>query len=453
LNSGKVIRLVSQLESQDFSIFAEKKAKMNFIEELRWRGMIHDVTPGTEEQLLKEMTVAYIGYDPTSDSLHIGNLASIMMLVHFQQTGHKPIALIGGATGMVGDPSGKSEERNLLDETVLRHNQECIKKQLEKFLDFTNPVNPAEMVNNYDWTREFGFLQFLREVGKHLTVNYMMAKDSVKNRMESGAGISFTEFSYQLLQGYDFCWLFEHKNCKLQMGGSDQWGNILTGTELIRRKLGGEAYALTCPLITKSDGGKFGKTEAGNIWLDPKKTSPYKFFQFWLNTSDEDAAEYIRKFTLLSKEEIDEAIQLHTETPHLRNLQKLLAKDITIRVHSEEEYLSAVEASEILFGKGTTETLKKLSEETLLSVFEGVPQSEVAKGEIAKTMNVVDFLTGATQIFPSKGEARRMLKEGGVAINKEKVMEDFEINESRLLNNKYLLVQKGKKNYYLVKVV
>jgi len=426
---------------------------MNFIEELRWRGMIQDITPGTEEQLLKEMTVAYIGYDPTSDSLHIGNLASIMMLVHFQRTGHKPIVLVGGATGMVGDPSGKSEERNLLDETELRHNQECIKKQLEKFLDFSNLVNPAEMVNNYDWTREFGFLQFLREVGKHLTVNYMISKDSVKNRMESGSGISFTEFSYQLLQGYDFCWLFEHKNCKLQMGGSDQWGNIVTGTELIRRKLGGEAYALTCPLITKTDGGKFGKTEAGNIWLDPKKTSPYKFYQFWLNTSDEDAAEYIRKFTLLSKEEIGEVIRQHAKAPHVRTLQKLLARDITIRVHSEEEYLSVVEVSEILFGKGTTETLKKLSEDTLLSVFEGVPQSEVAKGEVAKSMNIVDFLAGATQIFPSKGEARRMLKEGGVAVNKEKVTEDFEINESCLLNGKYMLVQKGKKNYYLVKFV
>jgi tyrosyl-tRNA synthetase len=426
---------------------------MNFIEELRWRGMIHDVTPGAEEQLQKEMTVAYIGYDPTSDSLHIGNLASIMMLVHFQRAGHKPIALVGGATGMVGDPSGKSEERNLLDETVLRHNQESIKKQLEKFLDFTCTGNPAEMVNNYDWTREFGFLQFLREVGKHLTVNYMMAKDSVKNRMESGSGISFTEFSYQLLQGYDFCWLYEHKNCKLQMGGSDQWGNIMTGTELIRRKLGGEAYALTCPLITKADGGKFGKTEAGNIWLDPKKTSPYRFYQFWLNTSDEDAAEYIRKFTLLSKEEIDNAITQHAEAPHLRNLQKLLAREITIRVHSEEDFHSAVAASEILFGKGTTETLKKLSEETLLSVFEGVPQSEVVKSELANKIPVVDFLSGTTQIFASKGEARRMLKEGGVAINKEKVSEEFEVSESCLLNGKYLLVQKGKKNYFLVKAV
>jgi tyrosyl-tRNA synthetase len=426
---------------------------MNFIEELRWRGMIHDVMPGTEEQLLKEMTTAYIGYDPTSDSLHIGNLASIMMLVNFQRAGHKPLILVGGATGMVGDPSGKSEERNLLDESVLRHNQECIKNQLEKFLDFSTPLNPAEVVNNYDWTKEFSFLQFLREIGKHITVNYMMAKDSVKNRMESGSGLSFTEFSYQLLQGYDFCWLYEHKNCKLQMGGSDQWGNIVTGTELIRRKIGGEAYALTCPLITKADGGKFGKTEAGNIWLDPKKTSPYKFYQFWLNVSDEDAAGYIRKFTLLTKEEIGEAIKKHSGSPHLRELQKLLAKDITIRVHSEEDYIAAVEASEILFGKGTTETLKKLSEDTLLSVFEGVPQSEVSKTLISDKINIVDFLSGTTQIFSSKGEARRMLKDGGVAVNKEKVSEEFEINDSLLLNNKYLLIQKGKKNYYLVKVI
>lgn len=426
---------------------------MNFIEELRWRGMIHDLMPGTEEQLSKEMTTAYIGYDPTSDSLHIGNLASIMMLVHFQRSGHKPIILVGGATGMVGDPSGKSEERNLLAESALRHNQECIKKQLEKFLDFSTPVNPAEVVNNYDWTKEFSFLQFLREVGKHITVNYMMAKDSVKNRMESGAGLSYTEFSYQLLQGYDFCWLYENKNCKLQMGGSDQWGNIVTGTELIRRKLGGEAYALTCPLITKVDGGKFGKTEAGNIWLDPKKTSPYKFYQFWLNVSDEDAADYIRKFTLLTKEKIEDAIEKHAGAPHLRELQKLLAKDITIRVHSEEDYLAAVEASEILFGKGTTETLKKLSEDTLLSVFEGVPQSEVSYTLISGKINVVDFLAGTTQIFSSKGEARRMLKEGGVAVNKEKVSEEFEIDDSLLLNNKYLLIQKGKKNYFLVKVI
>ena len=426
---------------------------MTFIEELRWRGMIHDIMPGTEEQLAKEMTAAYIGYDPTSDSLHIGNLASIMMLVHLQRAGHKPFALVGGATGMIGDPSGKSEERVLLDEKTLRFNQVGIQKQLEKFLVFDNAPNAAEMVNNYDWTKDFSFLQFLRDVGKHLTVNYMMAKDSVKKRMESGSGISFTEFSYQLVQGYDFCWLYENKNVKLQMGGSDQWGNIVTGTELIRRKLGGEAYALTCPLITKSDGGKFGKTEEGNIWLDPKKTSPYKFYQFWINTSDEDASDFIRKFTLFSKEEIDLLTAQHKEAPHLRILQKSLAKDITIRVHSAEDYNSAVEASDILFGKGTTETLKKLTEETLLAVFEGVPQCETAKNDLSGGINIVDFLTDKTQVFPSKGEARRMLKEGGVAINKEKVTDTFTVDPSHLLNEKYILVQKGKKNYYLVRLV
>jgi tyrosyl-tRNA synthetase len=426
---------------------------MNFIEELRWRGMIHDMTPGTEEQLAKEMTSAYIGYDPTSDSLHIGNLASIMMLVHLQRAGHKPFALVGGATGMIGDPSGKSEERNLLDETVLRHNQECIKKQLEKFLDFTTGANPAEMVNNYDWMKDFSFLNFLREVGKHITVNYMVAKDSVKKRMESGSGISFTEFTYQLVQGNDYCWLFENKNVRLQMGGSDQWGNIVTGTELIRRKLGGEAFALTCPLITKADGGKFGKSEAGNVWLDPKKTSPYKFYQFWLNTSDADASEYIKKFTLLTREEVESLQKQHDEAPHLRILQKTLAEDITIRVHSKEDLQAAMEASEILFGKGTTETLRKLDEEMLLAVFEGVPGSEVASSEVAKSVNVIDFLADLTQIFASKGEARRMLKEGGVAINKAKVDESFAVDTTCLLNGKYILVQKGKKNYFLVKVL
>ncbi|MCK9203739.1 MAG: tyrosine--tRNA ligase [Bacteroidales bacterium] len=426
---------------------------MNFIEELRWRGMIHDMTPGTEEQLSKEITAGYIGYDPTSDSLHIGNLASIMMLVHLQRAGHKPFILVGGATGMIGDPSGKSEERNLLDETTLRHNQEGIKKQLEKFLDFSHGHNAAEMVNNFDWINEFSFLQFLRDVGKHITVNYMMAKDSVKKRMESGSGISFTEFSYQLVQGYDFCWLFEHKGVKLQMGGSDQWGNIVTGTELIRRKLGEEAYALTCPLITKADGGKFGKSEAGNVWLDAKKTSPYKFYQFWLNTSDEDAAGYIKKFTLLSQKEIEDLQRQHNESPHLRILQKALARDITIRVHSEEGYQAAVEASEILFGKGTTETLKKLTEDTLLAVFEGVPQHEMTSNKIQHSLPVVDFLTERTKIFSSKGEARRMLKEGGVQINKQKVDEYFILTSSVLLNGKYILVQKGKKNYFLIKVV
>jgi tyrosyl-tRNA synthetase len=426
---------------------------MNFIEELRWRGMIQDMSPGTEEELARGMTSAYIGYDPTSDSLHIGNLASIMMLVHFQKAGHKPFVLVGGATGMIGDPSGKSEERNLLDENVLRYNQDCIQKQLEKFLDFNCGATSAEMVNNYDWTKDFSFLHFLRDVGKHITVNYMVAKDSVKNRMNSGAGISFAEFSYQLVQGYDFCWLFEHKNVRLQMGGSDQWGNIVTGTELIRRKLGGEAYALTCPLITKTDGGKFGKTENGNVWLDPKRTSPYKFYQFWLNTSDEDAAGYIKKFTLFTKDQVSALISEHQQAPHLRVLQKALAKDITIRVHSEEDYKAALEASDILFGKGTNETLQKLSEETLLSVFEGVPQCEIASSDLREGIGIIDFLSNKTGIFSSNNEARRMLKEGGVQINKQKAGEDLLLNDSFLLNGRYLLVQKGKKNYFLVKVI
>jgi tyrosyl-tRNA synthetase len=428
----------------------QKNQEMNFIEELKWRGMIHDMMPGTEEQLNKEMTTAYVGIDPTADSLHIGHLVSIMMLRHFQQAGHKPLALVGGATGMIGDPSGKSEERNLLDETILRHNQECIKKQLFKFLDFdaTKP-NAAEIVNNYDWMKEFSFLGFLRDVGKHLTVNYMMAKDSVKKRLETG--LSFTEFSYQLVQGYDFLWLNEHKNCKLQMGGSDQWGNITTGTELIRRKNGGVAFALTCPLITKADGGKFGKTEQGNIWLDPEKTSPYHFYQFWLNCSDEDAVKYIRIFSMFMKEEVEAMEVQHNEAPHLRVLQKALAKDLTIRVHSEEEYNAAVEASEILFGKGTTETLQRMSENMLLSVFDGVPLCDVSLTDIESELNVVDFLSEKTAIFPSKGEARRMLKDKGVSINKERVSESTLLNKAMLLNQKYLIVQKGKKNYYLVR--
>jgi len=422
---------------------------MNFIEELKWRGMIHDMMPGTEEQLTKEMTTAYVGIDPTADSLHIGHLVSIMMLKHFQKAGHKPLALVGGATGMIGDPSGKSEERNLLDENILRHNQECIKKQLLKFLDFDNSKpNNAEIVNNYDWMKEFSFLDFLRVVGKHLTVNYMMAKDSVKKRLETG--LSFTEFTYQLVQGYDFLWLNEHKNCKLQMGGSDQWGNITTGTELIRRKNGGEAFALTCPLITKADGGKFGKTETGNIWLDPEKTSPYKFYQFWLNCSDADSSKYIRIFSMFSKEEIEALEIQHNEAPHLRILQKALAKDLTIRVHSEEDYNAAIEASEILFGKGTTDTLKRMSEDTLLSAFEGVPQCEVSKNDIENGINIVDFVSEKTGIFPSKGEARRMLKDNGVSVNKEKVSEATMITADLLLNQKYLIVQKGKKNYYLI---
>jgi tyrosyl-tRNA synthetase len=425
---------------------------MNFVEELRWRGMIHDVMPGTAEQLEKEMSTAYVGIDPTADSLHIGHLVSIMMLKHFQLSGHKPLALVGGATGMIGDPSGKSEERNLLSEELLRHNQECIKEQLLKFLDFdTSKPNHAEIVNNYDWMKEFSFLGFLREVGKHLTVNYMMSKDSVKKRLETG--ISFTEFTYQLVQGYDFLHLYDNKNCKLQMGGSDQWGNITTGTELIRRKSGGEAFALTCPLITKADGGKFGKTEKGNIWLDPEKTSPYAFYQFWLNCSDEDSKKYIRIFTLFNQQEI-EALELEQETaPHLRVLQKALAKDLTLRVHGLDEFDQAVKASDILFGKGTTETLRTLDEKTLLGVFEGVPQSEISRTELETGIGMVDFLSEKTGIFPSKGEARRMLKEGGVQVNKEKAIEDSMVTPSFLLNNCYILVQKGKKNYFLVKAV
>lgn len=426
---------------------------MNFVEELQWRGMVHTIMPGTEELLNKEMISAYVGIDPTADSLHIGHLVGVMMLKHLQRIGHKPIVLVGGATGMIGDPSGKSEERNLLDEETLRHNQECLKKQLRKLLDFdTDAPNRAEMVNNYDWMKDFSFLSFIRDVGKHITVNYMMAKDSVKKRLtgEAGEGMSFTEFTYQLVQGYDFLHLYQHNNCKLQMGGSDQWGNITTGTELIRRKTGGEAYALTCPLITKADGGKFGKTETGNVWLDPARTSPYRFYQFWLNTSDADAEKYIRIFTLYGKEEIDVMIAEHQAAPHLRVLQKALAKDITIRIHSETDYLSAVEASEILFGKGTAEALHRLDEDTLISVFEGVPQYELNTADLSAGIGIVDLVAEKTTIFPSKGEARRMLKDGGVQINKTKVSEEFIADASQLLSSKYLLVQKGKKNYYLL---
>lgn len=425
---------------------------MNFVEELRWRGMIHDSMPGTDEMLAKGMATAYVGIDPTADSLHIGHLVGIMMLKHFQMAGHRPLALVGGATGMIGDPSGKSEERNLLSEELLRHNQDCIKAQLLNFLDFDpSKPNAAEIVNNYDWMKGFSFLEFLRQVGKHLSVNYMMAKDSVQKRLETG--ISFTEFTYQLVQGYDFLYLYENKNCTLQMGGSDQWGNITTGTELIRRKTGGEAFALTCPLITKADGGKFGKTEKGNIWLDPEKTSPYAFYQFWLNCSDEDTKKYIRIFTLFSRDEVEAMEAEQDAAPHLRILQKALAKDITIRVHGEAEYNHAVEASEILFGKGTTETLKHLDEKTLLNVFEGVPQFEISLSELEAGIGLVDFLAEKTAIFSSKGEARRMLKEGGVQLNKEKVSEDSIVNSEFLLNNRYILAQKGKKNYFLVKTV
>ncbi len=413
--------------------------------------MIHDIMPGTEALLQKEKVTAYVGIDPTADSLHIGHLVGIMLLKHLQRHGHKPIALIGGATGMIGDPSGKSEERNLLSEDVLHHNQECLKVQLKKFLDFEAEENAAELVNNYDWMRDFSFLGFLRDVGKNLTVNYMMAKDSVQKRLESG--LSFTEFSYQLVQGYDFLWLYQHKNCKLQMGGSDQWGNIVTGTELIRRKTGGEAFALTCPLITKADGGKFGKTEQGNVWLDPEKTSPYAFYQFWLNASDTDAAKWIRIFSVKEKAEIEALETTQAEAPHLRILQKALAEELTLAVHTEEDLNMAQEASQILFGKGTTDTLRKLPERVLLSVFEGVPQSEMSREKIEEGMDIVSFLTEATAIFPSKGEARRMLKDNGIAVNKDKVPEDFVVDHSQLLQGKYILVQKGKKNYFLVKLV
>ena len=424
--------------------------KENFVDELKWRGMIHDIMPGTEEQLKKEMTSAYVGIDPTADSLHIGHLVSIMMLKHLQLFGHKPIALVGGATGMIGDPSGRSEERNLLDEEVLRHNQKCIEKQLVKFLDFSRECeNRAELVNNYDWMKEFTFLGFLRDVGKHLTVNYMMAKDSVKKRLDTG--ISFTEFSYQLVQGYDFYHLYREKNCKLQMGGSDQWGNITAGTELIRRKDGGEAFALTCPLITKADGGKFGKTEQGNVWLDPRYTSPYKFYQFWINTSDEDAEKYIKIFTLLSKEEIDGLIAEHRQAPHMRLLQKALAKELTVMVHSQEDYDAAVDASQILFGKGTTETLKKLSAGDLLAVFEGVPQITISKRELREGINALELLAVKSDVFPSKGEARRTIKSGGVSINKERLQDSEEtVTSSALLQDKFILVQRGKKNYFLL---
>ena len=430
---------------------------MNFVEELKWRGMLHDIMPGTEEQLQKEMTGAYVGIDPTANSLHIGHLVSVMMLKHFQTAGHKPFVLVGGATGMIGDPSGKSQERNLLDEKTLRYNQDCLQKQLEKLLDFDSKIeNSAEMVNNYDWMKEYSFLEFIRDIGKHITVNYMMAKDSVKKRIgeESKTGMSFTEFSYQLVQGTDFYHLYKEKNCKLQMGGSDQWGNITTGTELIRRKLSGEAFALTCPLITKADGNKFGKTEEGNVWLDPELTSPYKFYQFWLNVSDEDAEKYIKIFTMLPKDEIDALVEQHKQEPHLRALQQRLAKELTIMVHSEKDYNTAVSASKILFGKATTEELQNVDEQTFLSVFEGVPMFDVEKSKIEAGINVLDLLVEETQIFPSKGDLRRTIKGGGVSINKEKIQNDeISIGSDRLLNDKYILVQKGKKNYFLIKVV
>jgi len=411
--------------------------------------MIHDIMPGTEEQLSRERTTGYIGFDPTADSLHIGNLLPIMLLVHFQRAGHKPLVLVGGATGMVGDPSGKSEERKFLDEETLLHNLSSQRKQLEKMLDFDCGENSAEVVNNADWFEGMTFLQFLRDVGKHITVNYMMTKDSVRKRLETG--ISFTEFSYQLVQGFDYYYLFRNKNCRLQMGGSDQWGNIVTGTELIRRKDAGEAYALTCPLVTRADGGKFGKSEKGNIWLDPDKTSPYAFYQFWLNVADEDAGRYVRMFTLLDENEISDLIARHLEVPHNRILQKRLASEVTRMVHSESELNKAIEASDILFGKGTTDSLRKLDERTFLSVFEGVPVYKVRLDELKPGVSVIDLLAEKTSVFSSKGEARRAIQGGGVSINKERIdNSEFVIGADRLLNSKYLLVQKGKKNYYLI---
>ncbi len=426
----------------------------NFVEEITWRGMLHDAMPGTEEHLMEAMRSAYVGIDPTADSLHIGHLVGVMMLRHFQLCGHKPYALVGGATGMIGDPSGKSAERNLLDEETLRHNQNALKEQLSRFLDFdSSNDNAAVLVNNYDWMKDFSFLEFIRDVGKHITVNYMMAKDSVKKRLssDSSEGMSFTEFTYQLVQGYDFLHLFREYDCTLQMGGSDQWGNITTGTELIRRIGDGKGYALTCPLITKADGTKFGKTEGGNVWLDANRTSPYKFYQYWLNTSDEDAEKYIKIFTLLSKDEIDSLIEKHREAPHQRELQKVLGKEVTSMVHSEEEYENALAASEVLFGKSTADDFRKLNEATFLDVFEGVPQAEVALSEIEAGLDMIGALSAKTGFLASNGEARRALKENSVSVNKEKVKENYTISTADLINGKYVILNKGKKNTYIIR--
>lgn len=423
---------------------------LNFIEELRWRGMIHDMMPGTEEMLSKGLTSGYIGFDPTADSLHIGHLVQIMTLVHFQRAGHKPVALVGGATGLVGDPSGKSAERNLLDLDTIMHNQTCVESQLRKFLDFSSATNSAEMVNNYDWFKNMSFLDFIRDVGKHIPINYMMGKDSVQKRLETG--MSFTEFSYQLVQGYDFYWLWKNKGCALQMGGSDQWGNIVTGTELIRRKGGGEAFAVTTPLITKADGTKFGKTEGGSVWLDSKRTSAYKFYQYWLNTADADAEKYIKIFTLKTKQEIDEITSKHHSEPHNRWVQKAIAENITTMVHGAEGYQSALQASEILFGKATADTLKSLTREAFLEIFEGVPLAVVAKSEIENGLDIADALSARTGFIPSNNEARRALKENAVSLNKEKINEDRKITLSDLIGGRYVLLQKGKKNYYILQV-
>lgn len=421
---------------------------MSFVEELRWRGMLQDIMPGTEDLLNKEKVAGYIGFDPTGDSLHVGHLTQIMTLIHFQNAGHKPVALVGGATGMIGDPSFKSAERNLLDEATLQHNVACLKKQLGKFLEFGEGENDAQMVNNYDWFKDFKFLDFIRDIGKMITVNYMMSKDSVKKRLEGDNGLSFTEFTYQLIQGYDFYYLWKHHNCKVQMGGSDQWGNIVTGSEMIRRQDQGTAYAITTQLIKKADGQKFGKTESGAIWLDPKKTSPYKYYQFWLNTSDDDAKNWIKIFTLKPQEEIESIIAEHDAAPHLRLVQKALAKDITIRTHSEEAYETAIKTSEFLFGNGSLEFLNNLDHDAVLEVFEGIPQFQVAKADLAAGINILDLLAVQTQVFPSKGEARKMLQGGGVSINREKATDiEDSITDNHLVNNKYIVAQRGKKNY------
>lgn len=426
---------------------------MSFIQDLQWRGLLHDIMPGTEELLQNEVTKAYIGFDPTADSLHIGNLVPVILLKRFQMAGHKPIALVGGATGMVGDPSGKSAERNFLDENTLNHNLACQKAQLQKFLDFNDSPNGAEIVNNYDWFKNISFLEFIREAGKHITINYMMAKDSVKKRLESENGMSFTEFTYQLVQGYDFYHLYKTMGVKLQMGGSDQWGNIVTGTELIRRKAGGEAYALTAPLLTKSDGSKFGKSEKGNIWIDPAKTSPYQFYQFWLNVADDDAERFIKIFTFLSQKEIEDFITEHRQQPHMRLLQKKLAAEITIWIHSEAEWKKAVDASEMLFGKGTAEQLKSLSDKDILDVFEGVPHFEVKAESLTPETTVLQLISELAPVFPSKGEARRMLQSAGVQLNKTVTNENYVVTSADLLNNRFILISKGKKNYNLIKLV
>ncbi|GCD78466.1 tyrosine--tRNA ligase [Thermaurantimonas aggregans] len=427
---------------------------IDILHELTWRGMLHDMTPGLENHVKTGMCSAYLGFDPTADSLHIGHLVGVMTLLHFQRAGHKPYALVGGATGMIGDPSFKSAERNLLDKETLAHNVECIKKQLSQFLDFSDSIsNKAELVNNYDWMSQFSFLDFIRDVGKHITVNYMMAKDSVKKRLEEGSGLSFTEFSYQLIQGYDFYHLWKHNNVTIQLGGSDQWGNIVTGTELIRRMEGGTAYALTVPLITKADGTKFGKTESGSVWLDPHKTSPYAFYQFWLNVSDEDAEKYIKIFTTFTKEETEALIEQHRAAPHTRTLQKALGKSVTTMVHGEKEYQTALKASEILFGKSSTEDLASLDERTFLQVFEGVPMAELSKSTLDTPSEAAVFLADVSGAFPSRGEARRMLQQGAVHINKEKWSENQPITSSQILNGRYMVIQKGKKNYFLVKFV